>query len=169
MWAAAARMDPARDTVIIERTPIDYLDFASPDPGLGGQIGFDATNKVPPETTREWGRRLRMSDDVIDTVTPDWARYGLPGIGKPIRGRRGGGRAVCMEEHMQLHGSAVELRFDLRRKVEIFPRVSGQARSKCDCVEAATGGRAHDSARPRRPNRTEENVCANGGRPHRTG
>ena len=86
MWAVATRMDPARDTVIIERTPIDYLDFASPEPGLGGKIGFDATNKVPPETTREWGRRIRMSDDVIDKVTRDWARYGLPGSGKSIWG-----------------------------------------------------------------------------------
>ena len=86
MWAVATRMDPARDTVVIERTPIDYLDFASPEPGLGGKIGFDATNKIPPETTREWGRRIRMSDDVIDKVSRDWARYGLPGSGKSIWG-----------------------------------------------------------------------------------
>src|SRR5205809_4140048 len=56
MWAISTRMDPARDVTIIENTPIDYLDFASPESGLGSKIGLDATNKLPPETTREWGR-----------------------------------------------------------------------------------------------------------------
>jgi 4-hydroxy-3-polyprenylbenzoate decarboxylase len=55
IWAMTTRMDPARDTVIIENTPIDYLDFASPVSGLGSKIGFDATNKWPGETSREWG------------------------------------------------------------------------------------------------------------------
>ncbi|MEI6984628.1 MAG: UbiD family decarboxylase [Rhodospirillaceae bacterium] len=84
MWAVSTRMDPVRDITMIERTPIDYLDFASPESGLGGKAGLDATNKWPPETHREWGRKLRMSDDVINTVTRKWAELGLPGSGKPI-------------------------------------------------------------------------------------
>ncbi|MFQ5985727.1 MAG: UbiD family decarboxylase, partial [Alphaproteobacteria bacterium] len=69
MWAVATRMDPARDIMVVENTPIDYLDFASPEEGLGGKIGLDATNKIPPETHRAWGRKIRMSDEVIDKVT----------------------------------------------------------------------------------------------------
>ena len=84
MWAVATRMDPARDVTIVERTPIDYLDFASPQSGLGGKIGLDATTKLPPETEREWGRELRMSEAVIAEVTEKWASYGLPGSGRPI-------------------------------------------------------------------------------------
>jgi 4-hydroxy-3-polyprenylbenzoate decarboxylase len=84
IWAISTRVDPARDLVILENTPIDYLDFASPEPGLGSKLGIDATNKMPPETSREWGRKIRMSDDVIATVTERWAAYGLPGPGKPI-------------------------------------------------------------------------------------
>jgi 4-hydroxy-3-polyprenylbenzoate decarboxylase len=84
MWAVSTRMDPARDVTIIENTPIDYLDFASPHSGLGGKIGLDATNKMPPETTRDWGRQIRMSDEMIAEVTAKWASYGLPGSGRPI-------------------------------------------------------------------------------------
>jgi 4-hydroxy-3-polyprenylbenzoate decarboxylase len=84
MWAIATRMDPARDITVIENTPIDYLDFAAPESGLGGKIGLDATNKWPPETRREWGRQIRMSDEIIAEVTAKWASYGLPGSGKPI-------------------------------------------------------------------------------------
>jgi 4-hydroxy-3-polyprenylbenzoate decarboxylase len=84
MWAVSTRMDPARDTVLFDRTPIDYLDFASPESGLGGKIGLDATNKLPPETNREWGRPIRMADDIVAEVTRKWADYGLPGSGKPI-------------------------------------------------------------------------------------
>jgi 4-hydroxy-3-polyprenylbenzoate decarboxylase len=84
MWAVSTRMDPVRDTVLMENTPIDYLDFASPESGLGGKIGLDATNKMPPETRREWGRPIRMSDRVIEEVTRKWADYRLPGSGKPI-------------------------------------------------------------------------------------
>jgi 4-hydroxy-3-polyprenylbenzoate decarboxylase len=84
IWAISTRVDPARDVVILESTPIDYLDFASPEPGLGSKLGIDATNKMPPETSREWGRKIRMSDDVIEQVTSRWASYGLPGSGKPI-------------------------------------------------------------------------------------
>jgi 4-hydroxy-3-polyprenylbenzoate decarboxylase len=84
MWAVSTRMDPARDITVIENTPIDYLDFASPESGLGSKIGLDATNKLPPETRREWGRKIRMDEEVIRTVTEKWPRLGLPGSGKPI-------------------------------------------------------------------------------------
>ena len=84
MWAISTRMDPARDITVIENTPIDYLDFASPVSGLGGKIGLDATDKWPGETTREWGRKIRMSDEIIDLVSRKWQDYGLPGGGKPI-------------------------------------------------------------------------------------
>jgi len=84
MWAISTRMDPARDVTIVENTPIDYLDFASPESGLGSKIGLDATNKWPPETTREWGRKLAMSDEVVKKVAAIWAELGLPGAGKSI-------------------------------------------------------------------------------------
>jgi 4-hydroxy-3-polyprenylbenzoate decarboxylase len=84
MWALSTRMDPARDITVIEGTPIDYLDFASPESGLGGKIGLDATNKLPPETKREWGRKISMEQEIIARVTEKWASYGLPGSGKPI-------------------------------------------------------------------------------------
>ena len=72
IWAMTTRMDPGRDTVIIDNTPIDYLDFASPVAGLGSKIGFDATNKWPGETQREWGRPIRMDDDVKRRVDEIW-------------------------------------------------------------------------------------------------
>ncbi|MFZ5930928.1 MAG: UbiD family decarboxylase [Pseudomonadota bacterium] len=84
MWAISTRMDPVRDITQMQNTPIDYLDFASPQSGLGGKIGLDATNKWPPETSREWGTQIRMSDDVIETVTQKWSKLGLPGSGTPI-------------------------------------------------------------------------------------
>jgi 4-hydroxy-3-polyprenylbenzoate decarboxylase len=84
VWAIATRMDPARDITLVEGTPIDYLDFASPESGLGSKIGLDATSKWPPETKREWGRKIRMSKEVIEAVTKKWPSLGLPGSGKPI-------------------------------------------------------------------------------------
>ena len=84
MWAVSTRMDPARDVTMIEHTPIDYLDFASPQSGLGSKIGLDATNKLPPETNREWGKKIAMDEDVIRKVTQKWSAMGLPGKGKPI-------------------------------------------------------------------------------------
>ncbi|KPF86050.1 hypothetical protein IP70_06700 [alpha proteobacterium AAP38] len=84
MWAVSTRMDPVRDITMIEGTPIDYLDFASPESGLGGKVGMDATNKLPPETHREWGEKLFMEKGVVDKVTDMWDRLGLPGSGKPI-------------------------------------------------------------------------------------
>ncbi len=68
IWAITTRMDPARDTVLIENTPIDYLDFASPVSGLGSKMGLDATNKWPGETNREWGRPIVMDRAVKDRV-----------------------------------------------------------------------------------------------------
>ena len=84
MWALSTRMDPARDITLIENTPIDYLDFASPESGLGSKIGLDATNKMPPETHRDWGKQIQMDPDVVEAVTKMWPRLGLPGSGKPI-------------------------------------------------------------------------------------
>jgi 4-hydroxy-3-polyprenylbenzoate decarboxylase len=74
IWAITTRMDPARDLTILENTPIDYLDFASPVSGLGSKVGFDATNKWPGETHREWGRPILMREDVIKKVDAMWDR-----------------------------------------------------------------------------------------------
>ncbi len=84
MWAVSTRMDPVRDITQVENTPIDYLDFASPDSGLGGKMGLDATTKLPPETKRDWGRRIAMDPRIVETVSEKWPRLGLPGSGKPI-------------------------------------------------------------------------------------
>ncbi|MEK7991940.1 MAG: 4-hydroxy-3-polyprenylbenzoate decarboxylase [Thiotrichaceae bacterium] len=72
IWAMTTRMDPARDTVMIENTPIDYLDFASPVASLGSKMGLDATNKWPGETQREWGTPITMSADVKQKVDSIW-------------------------------------------------------------------------------------------------
>ena len=77
VWALTTRVDPARDTIMMENTPIDYLDFASPEPGLGSKIGFDATNKWPGETTRQWGRPIAMDEDVKRRVDAIWEELGL--------------------------------------------------------------------------------------------
>ncbi len=77
IWAMTTRMDPARDTTIIENTPIDYLDFASPVSGLGSKIGFDATSKWPAETTRTWGRPILMSDSIVKKIDAMWSKLGI--------------------------------------------------------------------------------------------
>ncbi|MFN9210441.1 MAG: UbiD family decarboxylase, partial [Betaproteobacteria bacterium] len=77
IWAITTRVDPLRDTVLVDNTPIDYLDFASPVSGLGSKMGIDATNKLPGETTREWGRPIRMSDAVKARVDAIWGELGL--------------------------------------------------------------------------------------------
>lgn len=77
MWAMSTRMDPARDITVIENTPIDYLDFASPVSGLGSKIGLDATNKWEGETNREWGEKLFMEQEIIDRVDAMWGELGL--------------------------------------------------------------------------------------------
>ncbi len=79
MWAISTRMDPVRDIVTVENTPIDYLDFASPESGLGGKLGLDATNKVGNETHREWGEQIRMEDSVIQKVDDMWEALGIEG------------------------------------------------------------------------------------------
>ena len=77
IWAITTRMDPARDTVLIENTPIDYLDFASPVSGLGSKMGMDATNKLPGETNREWGRPIEKDPAVVARVDAIWSELGL--------------------------------------------------------------------------------------------
>ncbi|NDV11564.1 4-hydroxy-3-polyprenylbenzoate decarboxylase [Crenobacter caeni] len=77
IWAITTRMDPVRDTVLIENTPIDYLDFASPVSGLGGKMGLDATNKWPGETTREWGTPIVMDSATRARVDAMWDELGL--------------------------------------------------------------------------------------------
>jgi len=77
IWAITTRMDPARDVTLIENTPIDYLDFASPVSGLGSKMGMDATNKWPGETTREWGVPITMSADVKEKVDLIWESLGI--------------------------------------------------------------------------------------------
>ena len=77
IWAITTRMDPARDTVMIENTPIDYLDFASPTSGLGSKMGLDATNKWPGETSREWGTPIEMDDQVKRRVDELWPDLGI--------------------------------------------------------------------------------------------
>jgi 4-hydroxy-3-polyprenylbenzoate decarboxylase len=78
IWAITTRVDPVRDTTLVENTPIDYLDFASPVSGLGGKMGLDATHKWPGETTRAWGRAIRM-----DRAVEERAQDLLKAIMKP--------------------------------------------------------------------------------------
>jgi len=77
IWAITTRMDPARDTTMIEHTPIDYLDFASPVSGLGSKMGMDATNKWPGETDREWGEPIVMDEKVKQRVDDLWDELGI--------------------------------------------------------------------------------------------
>ena len=79
-WALSTRMDPSRDLMTIDRTPIDYLDFASPVSGLGGKVGIDATTKIGTETDREWGRVLAMDSEVVARVDALWPTLGLGGL-----------------------------------------------------------------------------------------
>lgn len=77
MWAVSTRMDPKRDSVFIENTPIDYLDFASPVAGLGSKIGLDATNKWDGETDREWGEVIQKDPNVVKRIDEIWESLGL--------------------------------------------------------------------------------------------
>ena len=77
IWAMTTRMDPLRDTVMIDNTPIDYLDFASPVSGLGSKMGMDATSKWAGETQREWGRAITMDKDILERVNGYWSNLGL--------------------------------------------------------------------------------------------
>ncbi|MFY7697997.1 MAG: 4-hydroxy-3-polyprenylbenzoate decarboxylase [Legionella sp.] len=77
VWAMTTRMDPMRDTVMIDNTPIDYLDFASPVSGLGSKMGMDATSKWLGETQREWGKPITMDSEVLERVNGYWSNLGL--------------------------------------------------------------------------------------------
>ncbi len=77
IWAISTRMDPKRDSVFIDNTPIDYLDFASPTSGLGSKIGLDATNKWPGESNREWGCPIKMDKNITEKVDKFWEHLGL--------------------------------------------------------------------------------------------
>jgi 4-hydroxy-3-polyprenylbenzoate decarboxylase len=77
IWAISTRVDPVRDTLLVENTPIDYLDFASPVSGLGGKMGLDATNKWPGETAREWGVPIAMDAATQQRVDEMWGTLGL--------------------------------------------------------------------------------------------
>jgi 4-hydroxy-3-polyprenylbenzoate decarboxylase len=77
IWAITTRVDPTRDTTLVDNTPIDYLDFASPVSGLGSKMGIDATNKWPGETNREWGTTISMTPEVKARVDQIWQELGL--------------------------------------------------------------------------------------------
>ncbi|MGJ8625074.1 MAG: 4-hydroxy-3-polyprenylbenzoate decarboxylase [Yoonia sp.] len=77
IWAITTRVDPARDTVLVENTPIDYLDFASPVSGLGSKMGLDATNKWAEETSREWGRPIVKDPAVTQKIDDIWDQLGI--------------------------------------------------------------------------------------------
>jgi 4-hydroxy-3-polyprenylbenzoate decarboxylase len=77
IWAISTRVDPVRDSVLVENTPIDYLDFASPIAGLGSKLGIDATSKWRGEVDRQWGRPIAMSADVGKRIDELWGELGL--------------------------------------------------------------------------------------------
>ena len=77
IWAMSTRVDPARDITLVENTPIDYLDFASPVSGLGSKMGLDATNKMPGETSREWGTPIKMDSKVVEKIDALWDELGI--------------------------------------------------------------------------------------------
>ena len=77
IWAMSTRVDPARDFTLVENTPIDYLDFASPVSGLGSKVGIDATNKWPGETDREWGRPIVKDPAVTARIDEIWDSLGI--------------------------------------------------------------------------------------------
>lgn len=77
LWAISTRVDPKRDTLVIEDTPVDYLDFSSPKDSLGSKLGMDATTKMPPEITRSWGEKIKMESSVVELVNRRWKEYGF--------------------------------------------------------------------------------------------
>jgi 4-hydroxy-3-polyprenylbenzoate decarboxylase len=80
IWAITTRMDPTRDTMMVDNTPIDYLDFASPVAGLGSKMGLDATNKWPGETTREWGTPIVMDETTKQRIDQIWDDLGIEDV-----------------------------------------------------------------------------------------
>jgi 4-hydroxy-3-polyprenylbenzoate decarboxylase len=79
IWAVSTRVDPARDSLMVENTPVDYLDFSSPVPDLGSKLGLDATNKWPAETTRPWSRPIALDAAVERRVDDLYRRlFGAP-------------------------------------------------------------------------------------------
>jgi len=82
MWAVATRMDPSRDLMLAERTPIDQLDFASPLEGLGGKLGIDATRKIGAETARDWGKTMVMDASIERQVSERWHEFSLEAMGR---------------------------------------------------------------------------------------
>ena len=78
VWAISTRVDPARDTVLIENTPFDYLDFSTPLPELGSKMGIDATMKSYPEVNRQWGKKIEMTPEIKELVDRKWASFGFP-------------------------------------------------------------------------------------------
>lgn len=79
LWAISTNVDPIRDTTLIDNTPIDYLDFASPVSGLGSKMGIDATTKIYPETSRNWGKKIYMEQEIIDKIDKMWNKLKIPG------------------------------------------------------------------------------------------
>ena len=77
IWAITTRVDPIRDTTLVDNTPIDYLDFASPVSGLGSKMGMDATNKMPGETNREWGKPIKRDPKIVERIDEIWASLGI--------------------------------------------------------------------------------------------
>ena len=77
IWAITTRMDPIRDTTLVDNTPIDYLDFASPVSGLGSKMGMDATNKLSGETNREWGRPIERDPEIVERIDEIWESLGI--------------------------------------------------------------------------------------------
>jgi 4-hydroxy-3-polyprenylbenzoate decarboxylase len=77
IWALTTRVDPQRDTLFADNTPIDYLDFASPVAGLGSKMGIDATNKWPAETARQWGMPIQMDEATLRRIDALWQTLGL--------------------------------------------------------------------------------------------
>jgi 4-hydroxy-3-polyprenylbenzoate decarboxylase len=79
IWAVSTRVDPARDAMLVENTPIDYLDFATPVAGIGSKLGIDATNKWPGETSRSWSRMITLDPAVEKRVDALWAQVAATG------------------------------------------------------------------------------------------
>jgi 4-hydroxy-3-polyprenylbenzoate decarboxylase len=77
IWALSTRVDPSRDTTLVDNTPIDYLDFASPISGLGSKMGIDATNKLAGETNREWGEPIEMDKNTVQKIDAIWHELGI--------------------------------------------------------------------------------------------